>query len=161
MFTEWATGGKPTLLGAATGAVAGLVSITPAAGFVSPMSAIVIGAGGGLLCYAACNVKARLGYDDSLDVVGVHGVGGVWGALATGLFASTLINSGGADGLFLGNPGQLWIQFVGVAATVVFSFVGTLVILGILNATMGLRLSDDEEQMGLDLSQHEERGYSW
>ena len=117
--------------------------------------------GGGILCYAACNLKARLGYDDSLDVVGVHGVGGIWGALATGLFASTLVNPGGADGLFFGNPGQLWIQFVGVAATIGFAFVGTLIILGILNATMGLRLSDDEEQMGLDLSQHEERGYSW
>ena len=143
------------------GAVAGLVSITPAAGFVSPVSAIIIGAGGVVLCYAACNLKARLGYDDSLDVVGVHGVGGIWGALATGLFASTLVNSGGADGLFFGNPGQLWIQFVGVAATMVFAFVGTLIILGILNATMGLRVSDDEEQMGLDLSQHEERGYTW
>ena len=161
MFTEWATGGKPTLLGAATGAVAGLVSITPAAGFVSPGSAIIIGAGGGILCYAACNLKARLGYDDSLDVVGVHGVGGIWGALATGLFASTLVNPGGANGLFFGNAGQLWIQFVGVVATMVFAFVGTMVILGILNATMGLRVSDDEEQMGLDLSQHEERGYSW
>ena len=161
MFTEWATGGKPTLLGAATGAVAGLVSITPAAGFVSPGSAIIIGAGGGILCYAACNLKARLGYDDSLDVVGVHGVGGIWGALATGLFASTLVNPGGANGLFFGNAGQLWIQFVGVVATMVFAFVGTMAILGILNATMGLRVSDDEEQMGLDLSQHEERGYSW
>ena len=161
MFTEWATGGKPTLLGAATGAVAGLVSITPAAGFVSPVSAIIIGAGGGILCYLACNLKARLGYDDSLDVVGVHGVGGIWGALATGLFASTLVNSGGADGLFFGNPAQLWIQFVSVVGTMVFAFVGTLVILGILNVTMGLRVSDDEEQMGLDLSQHEERGYSW
>ena len=125
------------------------------------MFAIIIGVGGGVLCYAACNLKARLGYDDSLDVVGVHGVGGIWGALATGLFASTLVNSGGADGLFFGNAGQLWIQFVGVAATIAFSFVGTLVILGILNATMGLRVSDDEEQMGLDLSQHEERGYTW
>ena len=115
------TGGKPTLLGAATGAVAGLVSITPAAGFVSPVSATIIGVGGGVLCYAACNLKARLGYDDSLDVVGVHGVGGIWGALATGLFASTLVNSGGADGLFFGNAGQLWIQFVGVAATMVFA----------------------------------------
>ena len=120
-----------------------------------------IGAGGGILCYAACNLKARLGYDDSLDVVGVHGVGGIWGALATGLFASTLVNSGGGDGLFFGNPAQLWIQFISVVGTMVFAFVGTLIILGVLNATMGLRVSDDEEQMGLDLSQHEERGYSW
>lgn len=161
MLSEWMTGGKPTLLGAATGAVAGLVSITPAAGFVSPVSAIIIGAAGGVLCYTACNLKAHLGYDDSLDVVGVHGIGGTWGALATGIFASTLVNPDGADGLLAGNPGQLWIQFISVIATIAFAFVGTAIILGILKATMGLRISDDEEQMGLDLSQHEERGYNW
>ena len=161
VFTEWMIRGKPTLLGAATGAVAGLVSITPAAGFVSPVSAILIGAVGGILCFAACNLKTSMGYDDSLDVVGVHGVGGTWGALATGIFASTLVNPDGANGLLFGNPGQLWIQFVSVVATIVFAFVGTAIILAILKATMGLRLSDDEEQMGLDLSQHEERGYNW
>jgi len=161
VFTEWMTRGKPTLLGAATGAVAGLVCITPAAGFVSPVSAMIIGAVGGILCFTACNVKSYLGYDDSLDVVGVHGVGGTWGALATGIFASTLVNPDGANGLLFGNPGQLWIQFVSVVATIVFAFVGTAIILGILKATMGLRVSDDEEQMGLDLSQHEERGYNW
>jgi ammonium transporter, Amt family len=161
MFSEWLVGGKPTMLGAATGAVAGLVSITPAAGFVGPLSAIVIGIGGGIFCYAACNLKVRLGYDDSLDVVGVHGVGGTWGALATGLFASTAINSGGADGLFFGNPGQLRIQFVSVMATWVFAFVGTFIILSILNAVMGVRISEEEERLGLDLSQHNERGYSF
>ncbi|HEY0724357.1 MAG TPA: ammonium transporter, partial [Pyrinomonadaceae bacterium] len=100
--------GKPTMLGAASGAVAGLVAITPGAGFVSPMSALVIGVGGGILCSIACSLKPKLGYDDSLDVVGVHGVGGTWGALATGLFASKAVNAAGNNGLFFGNPGQLW-----------------------------------------------------
>ena len=160
MFSEWMSKGKPTVLGAASGAVAGLVAITPAAGFVSPLSAIIIGIGGGVFCYTACNLKAKLGYDDSLDVVGVHGVGGTWGAIATGLFASKAINAAGADGLFFGNPGQLWIQIVAVVATWIFAFVGTLIILGILKALMGLRVSDEEERMGLDLSQHNEKGYS-
>lgn len=159
MFTEWATRGKPTALGAATGAVAGLVSITPAAGFVGPLSALIIGAGGGFLCFTACNIKAKFGYDDSLDVVGVHGVGGTWGALATGLFASKLINEAGNDGLFFGNPGQLWVQFISVVGTIVFAVVVTAIILGILKATMGLRVSEEEERMGLDLSQHNERAY--
>jgi Amt family ammonium transporter len=159
MFTEWATHGKPTALGAASGAVAGLVSITPAAGFVGPMSALIIGAVGGFLCFTACNLKSKFGYDDSLDVVGVHGVGGTWGALATGLFASKAINAAGNDGLFFGNPGQLWVQFVGVAATIIFAVVGTAIILGILKAIMGLRVSEEEERMGLDLSQHNERAY--
>lgn len=160
VFTEWVTRGKPTLLGAATGAVAGLVSITPAAGFVGPVSSILIGIGGGVLCYGACNIKSKLGYDDSLDVVGVHGIGGTWGALATGLFASKLVNPGGADGLFFGNPGQLWIQFVGVVATIIFALVGSVIILGILKGIMGLRVAEEEEEMGLDLSQHEERSYN-
>src|SRR5574342_352127 len=109
MFTEWTTRGKPTVLGAASGAVAGLVAITPASGYVGPLASIAIGGLAGWLCYSACNVKARFGYDDSLDVVGVHGVGGTWGAIATGLFASKAINDGGADGLFYGNAGQLVI----------------------------------------------------
>jgi Amt family ammonium transporter len=159
MFTEWATHGKPTALGAATGAVAGLVSITPAAGFVGPLSALIIGAGGGFLCFMACNLKARFGYDDSLDVVGVHGVGGTWGALATGLFASKAINAAGNDGLFFGNPGQLWVQFISVVATIAFAVVVTAIILAILKATMGLRVTEEEERMGLDLSQHNERAY--
>ena len=159
-FTEWMTRGKPTVLGAASGAVAGLVAITPGAGFVGPMSAILIGIGGGVFCYTACNLKAKCGYDDSLDVVGVHGVGGTWGALATGLFASKAINAAGNDGFFFGNPGQLWTQFVAVAGTWIFAAVGTLIILGILKAVMGLRVSEEEEQMGLDLSQHDERGYA-
>ena len=160
VFAEWMTRGKPTVLGAASGAVAGLVAITPGAGFVSPMSAILIGIGGGVCCYTACNLKSKFGYDDSLDVVGVHGVGGTWGALATGLFASKAINAAGNDGFFFGNPGQLWTQFVAVAATWIFAAVGTLIILGILKAVMGLRVSEEEEQMGLDLSQHNEQGYA-
>jgi ammonium transporter, Amt family len=159
VFAEWMTRGKPTVLGAASGAVAGLVAITPGAGFVSPMSAILIGIGGGVCCYTACNLKSKFGYDDSLDVV-VHGVGGTWGALATGLFASKAINAAGNDGFFFGNPGQLWIQFVAVAATWIFAAVGTLIILGILKALMGLRVSEEEEQLGLDLSQHDEQSYA-
>src|SRR5208337_2518937 len=109
MWAEWAARGKPTVLGAASGAVAGLVAITPASGFVGPVSAIVVGGVAGVVCFAACNLKPRLGYDDSLDVVGVHCVGGMIGALATGLFASKLINPAGGDGLFFGNPGQLGV----------------------------------------------------
>ncbi len=157
---DWMLKGKPTALGAASGAVAGLVAITPAAGFVSPISAIIIGIGAGVLCSTACNLKAKLGYDDSLDVVGVHGVGGTWGALATGLFASTAINPGGSNGLFFGNPGQLWIQFVAVVATWILAVVGTFIILGILKVVMGLRVTEDDELQGIDLSQHNEQGYS-
>jgi ammonium transporter, Amt family len=147
-------------LGAASGAVAGLVSITPAAGFVNPMSAIVIGAVGGLLCYKACNYKASFGYDDSLDVVGVHGIGGTWGALATGLFASKAINPAGNDGLFYGNPAQLGVQAITVAATIAFAVVVTFIILSLLKVMMGLRVTEEEERMGLDLTQHNERGYA-
>jgi len=160
VFTEWITRGKPTVLGAATGAVAGLVAITPAAGFVSPISAIWIGIGAGILCYTAVSLKPRFGYDDSLDVVGVHGVGGTWGALATGLFASTAINPGGSNGLFYGNPGQLKIQFIAVVATWVFAFCGTAVILYILKAVIGLRVSQEGEYEGLDLSEHGEVAYA-
>jgi ammonium transporter, Amt family len=160
MCTEWFSHGKPTALGAASGAVAGLVSITPAAGFVGPMSAIIIGAVGGMLCYKACNLKVRLGYDDSLDVVGVHGIGGTWGALATGLFASKAINPAGNDGLFYGNPAQLGVQAVTVLATIVFALLMTFIILSVLKVTMGLRVSEEEERMGLDLTQHNERGYA-
>jgi ammonium transporter, Amt family len=160
MFTEWMLRGKPTVLGAATGAVAGLVAITPAAGFVGPVASILIGAVAGFLCYNACNVKSRLGYDDSLDVVGVHGVGGTWGALATGLFATKLVNDGGADGLFYGNPGQLWTQILAVVATMALAVVGTAVILKVVDAIVGLRVSDEDEEAGLDLSQHSETAYS-
>src|SRR5262245_9590485 len=160
MFTEGMLRGKPTVLGAATGAVAGLVAITPAAGFVGPVASILVGAVAGFLCYNACNFKSRLGYDDSLDVVGVHGVGGTWGALATGLFATKLVNDAGADGLFYGNPGQLWTQIVAVVTTIVLAVVGTAIILKIVDAVLGLRVSDEDEMAGLDLSQHSETAYT-
>jgi len=160
MVAEWIYRGKPTVLGAASGAVAGLVAITPASGFVGPLSSIIVGVGAGVFCYTAVVLKTRLGYDDSLDAFGVHGIGGTWGALATGLFASKLINSGGADGFFFGNPGQVWIQLVAVLSSWALAFFGTIVLLKIVDWTMGLRVSDEEEQVGLDLSQHEERAYS-
>ncbi len=155
IFMEWRHSGKPTTLGAASGAVAGLVAITPGAGFVTAMPAILIGLVGGVLCFSAVLLKGKLGYDDSLDVVGVHGVGGTWGAIATGLFAS--INK--AQGLFYGNPSQLWIQLASVAATWAFCFVASLVLFKLVDATIGLRASDEEEDRGLDLSQHNETGY--
>jgi Amt family ammonium transporter len=161
MFMEWWHRGKPTTLGAASGAVAGLVAITPGSGFVGPVSAIIIGALGGVICYGGVLLKSRLGYDDSLDVVGIHGLGGTWGALATGLFASTKINPDGANGLFLGNPGQLWIQIVSVVATMVFAFIMTLIILKIIDGLIGLRISEEEEVKGLDISLHNEAGYSF
>jgi Amt family ammonium transporter len=155
IFMEWRHSGKPTTLGAASGAVAGLVAITPAAGFVTAMPAILIGLGGGVFCFLGVLLKNKLGYDDSLDVVGVHGVGGTWGAIATGLFAS--INK--ASGLFYGNPSQLWIQLVSVAATWAYCFVASLILYKIVDATIGLRASEEEEVRGLDLSQHNETGY--
>jgi len=157
---EWLHRGKPTTLGAASAAVAGLVAITPASGFVGPVSAILIGAFAGIFCYGGVLLKSRLGYDDSLDVVGIHGIGGTWGALATGLFASTAINPDGADGLFFGNPGQLWIQFVSVIVTMAFAFVMTLVILKVIDLAVGLRISPEEEERGLDITLHDEAAYS-
>ena len=161
MIAEWLYRGEPTVLGAASGAVAGLVAITPASGFVGPISAILIGLVAGVLCYSAINLKIKLGYDDSLDVVGVHGVGGTWGALATGLFASKVINSAGNDGLFFGNPSLIGIQALSVISAWIYSFVVTLIILKVLDWTMGLRVTDEHEVNGLDLSQHGEAGYSF
>jgi len=153
--------GKPTVLGAASGAVAGLVAITPASGYVGPISSLIIGAVAGSLCYMACNLKSKLGSDDSLDVVGVHGVGGTWGALATGLFASKAVNDAGGDGLFFGNPGQLWTQIIAVLATYALAIVGTWVILKVVDAVVGLRVTDEDEVVGLDLSQHSETAYAF
>ena len=152
---EWSYRGKPTLLGAASGAVAGLVGITPAAGYVGPLSAIIIGLGGGIVCYLGVFLKNKLGYDDALDVLGIHGIGGTWGALATGLFASM----GGGTGLFFGNPGQVVVQAIGVGATWIFSFCGTFILLKMIDATIGLRVSREDEILGLDLTQHRERAY--
>ena len=161
MATEWWSHGKPTVLGAASGAVAGLVAITPASGYVGPLSAIAIGGAAGSLCYLACNLKARLGYDDSLDVVGVHGVGGTWGAIATGLFASAAVNAAGANGLFFGNPRLLLIQIAAVLATWAFAFLGTFALLKVVDALVGLRIDEEEEIQGLDLSQHNESAYAF
>src|SRR2546428_7340905 len=124
------------------------------------MASVLIGIGGWVFCFMACNIKARYGYDDSLDVVGVHGVGGTWGALATGLFASKAINDAGDNGLFFGNPGQLWTQIVAVVATYVLAIVATYVILKIVDAVVGLRVTDEDEVAGLDLSQHSETAYA-
>ncbi len=152
--------GKATTLGAASGAVAGLVAITPAAGFVAPMSAIVIGFVAGAVCYLAVLAKSGFGYDDALDVVGVHGIGGLWGALATGLFASKAINPAGANGLFLGNPHQFIVQATACGSAILYSLALTFIILKTIDITMGLRVTEEEEVQGLDLSQHSEVGYS-
>lgn len=160
MFLEWIHRGKPTSLGAASGAVAGLVAITPASGFVGPLSSVLIGAFAGIICYGGVLMKSGLGYDDSLDVVGIHGLGGTWGALATGLFASKAINPAGADGLFFGNPGLLWTQFISVMATMIFAFVMTVIILKFVDLLVGLRVPEEDEEKGMDISLHNETGYS-
>jgi Amt family ammonium transporter len=167
---EWIRNGKPSALGAISGAVAGLVAITPAAGFVGPMPAIVIGLIAGAFCFfMVATVKARFGYDDSLDAFGVHGAGGTLGALLTGVFAVSAVNPIFKDaqgnplpsGLIDGNAHQLLNQAVGVIIAWVLAIVGTLIILKIVDVTIGLRVTEDEEVQGLDLTQHGEEGYSW
>jgi len=160
LLIETMVRGKPTTLGAASGAVAGLVAITPGSGYVSPLSAVIIGGAAGIICYTACLLKPRFGYDDSLDVVGVHGVGGVFGALATGLFASKAVNAAGGDGLFFGNPGLFTSQLIAVGSTIALAAGGTAIILLVLKAIMGLRVNSDDEELGLDLSQHNESAYN-
>ena len=155
---DWRINGAPTMLGTISGAVAGLVAITPAAGFVGVGSSIIIGVLVSVFCFIAVSyVKPKFGYDDSLDAFGVHGIGGTWGALATGLFASKAINSAGADGLFFGNPRQLLIQVIAVAATLIYTFIATWILYKLVDVVMGVRVSDKEEAMGLDLTQHNER----
>ena len=167
MAAEWMRGGKSTILGAASGAVAGLVCITPAAGFVTPMASIFFGLAAGVVCYLAVSLKPRFGYDDALDVVGVHMVGGTLGALLTGVFATKAVNAAiptltlGLDGgLLYGYPGMVMKQLIAIAATYIFCGVGTLVILVIVNAITPLRPSADDESLGLDLSQHSEQAYT-
>jgi ammonium transporter, Amt family len=160
IFVEWYHRGKPTMFGAATGAIAGLATITPAAGFVGPMPALFIGMAAGLLCYTALNAKVKFRYDDSLDAFGVHGVGGMLGTIMAGVFASTAINSGGANGLVFGNPKQLAIQIGAVALVAVYSFAVSMVLFKVIDKVMGLRVSRDEEIEGLDISQHGEQGYT-
>jgi Amt family ammonium transporter len=159
-IAEWLHRRKPTALGTVSGAIAGLVAITPAAGFVTPLSAVLIGAGAGLFCYFAVTVKPKIGYDDSLDVLGIHGVGGLWGAIATGIFATTLVNPSGTDGLIHGNFSLVMVQALASLATVVYSAVVSLLILKVVDWTVGLRVREEEEIQGLDLSQHGEEGYS-
>jgi len=159
-LVEWFHRGKPTMFGAATGSIAGLATITPAAGFVGPMPAMFIGIAAGLLCYTALNAKTKFQYDDSLDAFGVHGVGGTLGTLMAGLFASVAINAAGANGMFYGNAKQFFIQAGAVALVALYSFVVSLVILKALDAAMGLRVDAEQETEGLDISQHGEAGYS-
>ena len=152
---------RVTVLGVISGAVAGLVAITPAAGFVTAAGAIAIGFGAGVICYLFVSVvKPRLGYDDALDAFGVHGVGGIWGALATGLFATTAVNSAGANGLFYGNPALFLIQLKAVLVTIIWSGVMSFVILKVVDAVLGLRPSEQNEHIGLDLTDHRETGYT-
>ena len=158
---DWIIVGKPTMLGTITGAVAGLVAITPAAGFVDVTGAIGIGILVSLGCYFFVSVvKPKLGYDDSLDAFGVHGVGGIIGALATGLFATTAVNSAGANGLFYGNPKLLLTQAIAVGITIAWSLVMTFVILKVIDLVMGVRVKEKEEAIGLDLTQHHESAYT-
>ncbi|HKE19335.1 MAG TPA: ammonium transporter, partial [Kofleriaceae bacterium] len=160
LAVEWKHRGKPTALGVASGLVAGLVAITPAAGFVAPWAAIVIGAVASVVCYLGVLAKYKYGYDDSLDAFGVHGVGGAAGALLTGVFASTAFNSAGRNGLIAGAPGQVATQALGVAVTAVYAAVVTFVILKLIDALIGLRVSRDEESEGLDSVLHGESAYS-
>jgi len=158
---EWWRNGKPTIFGVCSGAVAGLVAITPAAGFVSVIPAIIIGLLVSVFSFIAVAViKPNLGYDDSLDAFGVHCIGGIWGALATGLFASKAVNPSGADGLFFGNPKQLLIQLIAVLVTLAYTLVVTSIIYKLVNLFIGVRVSEKEEFMGLDLTQHHERAYT-
>ncbi len=158
---DWKFNAHPTVLGMITGVVAGLVAITPAAGFVAPMDAIWIGLGAAAICYFfVAVVKVKFGYDDALDVFGVHGVGGIWGAMATGLWAQKAINPAGNDGLFYGNPGMVLIQAKAVLVTVAYSFVLSFVLLKVVDILMGLRVTEDQERIGLDLTQHREAAYT-
>jgi len=160
-FLEWVRNGKPTIFGIVTGSIAGLATITPASGFVSPISAIIIGIAASIICFiAVAIIKPRFGYDDSLDAFGVHGVGGILGTLLTGVLASKIINPAGANGLFYGNPKQLLLQLVGVAAAVAYTFIATFVIYKLVDVFFRMRVSEKDELVGLDLTQHRERAYT-
>jgi Amt family ammonium transporter len=159
-LVEWLHRGKPTTLGAASGAIAGLATITPAAGFVGPNAAILIGIAAGAGCYYGVTLKGRLGYDDSLDVVGIHGIGGIIGTISLGIFVSTAIKPGGADGLLAGNAGFLGTQIFGVFVVGIYAFALSWILLKVVDLTMGLRLTIDSEVSGLDLSEHSETAYS-
>jgi ammonium transporter, Amt family len=158
---EWVRNGKPTVFGIVTGSIAGLATITPASGFVTPASALVIGALASVVCFiGVAVVKPAFGYDDSLDAFGVHGIGGILGTLCVGLFASKAINPAGADGLFLGNPRQLLIQLIGVGVAAAYTAVATLLIYKLVDVFFGMRVKLNDEIVGLDLTQHRERAYT-
>lgn len=162
MLSESMLAGKATTLGAASGAIAGLVAITPGAGFVPVWTALPIGFIGGIICYTSvAHIKTKLGYDDSLDAFGIHGVGGLWGAIATGLFASTAVNEAGADGLFFGNPMQLWIQVEGIVYCALYGIAVTAVIVLAMKACMRVRADEGEQIVGMDALEHGERGYAY
>ncbi|MYA99669.1 ammonium transporter [Candidatus Poribacteria bacterium] len=160
MFVEWGKHGKPSALGIVTGAVAGLVAITPASGSVGPIGALAIGLVSGVVCFwGATSLKAKLGYDDSLDAFGVHGIGGIVGALLTGVFVATGLGGNGlAEGMTIGT--QVWAQLLSIIITIAWSGILSFIILKIVDATVGLRVEEDDERMGLDISQHNERGYN-
>jgi Amt family ammonium transporter len=159
MFLSWRDN-KPSVLGIVTGAVVGLVAITPAAGFVTPLSAIVIGGLAAPISYYAIKLRQKWGLDESLDVWACHGMGGTWGALATGLFATKLVNPAGANGLFYGNPTQFLIQALAAVVAIVFAFGMTFVLTKLIHRWMGLRVTENEEEVGLDISEHGERAYA-
>jgi Amt family ammonium transporter len=159
VMVEWMHRGRPTILGFVSGLVAGLVAITPAAGYVGPPAALMIGFFAGIVCYGAVLLKERFHYDDSLDAFGIHGVGGILGALLTGVFAQKLFNDAGNDGLLSGRPEQLWYQLIGVLAAGAYSGVLTYLLLKLTDKVIGLRVDKDEEREGLDATQHGEQGY--
>ena len=162
IIVEWIRGGKPTLVGASSGAVAGLVAITPACGFIAPLPAVILGLVAGAVCALAVSLKYKLGYDDSLDVVGVHLIGGLWGTLAIGLFQTTYVNDVGVNGLFYGGGvDQLGKQAIGAGAVLAYSFVATLIIGYAIKVTIGWRIDDEAEATGIDESEHAETAYEF
>ncbi|UKJ78696.1 ammonium transporter [Priestia megaterium] len=160
LVVEWIINKKPTLLGAVSGAIAGLVAITPACGFVTPFASIVIGFIGGAVCFwGIFSLKKKIGYDDALDAFGLHGIGGTWGGIATGLFATTSVNDAGANGLFYGDPSLLWKQLVAIVATYLFVGMATFIIVKVVGLIVSLRATQEEETLGLDITLHGERAY--
>lgn len=161
VLPEWKRGGKPTLLGAISGGIAGLVAITPAAGYVTILPSLAIGLIGGGVCYCAVAIlKERLGYDDSLDAFGIHGIGGMWGAVATGLWATTTVNPAGANGLFYGETDLFFAQIISIGVAIIFAVIGSTILYKVVNAITALRVDEVEEINGLDISEHGERGYN-
>ena len=161
VLVEWIRSGKPTILGAVSGGIAGLVAITPAAGYVTVLPSVAIGLIGGGICYmSVAIVKEKFGYDDSLDAFGIHGIGGIWGAIATGLWATTAVNPDGANGLFYGETNLFVAQIISIGVAVVFAVVGSTVLYKVVNAIVALRANNDEEILGLDITEHGERGYN-